>query len=534
MRRSVVASVLLVVVLATPSGAFSTASVGLRPKSKAGRPAQVGVRMRGGAGSCRMSTAARQVATLPPMFTGPLPSHCRAVLFDIDGTLADSFQLAFTATNKVLTNHQYDPVDAEQYHYGCRFTTPVRLATHAGLKPDDPEFEKVGRTLGQEFDELYISLVDETTAGFYPGIKELIDGLPGDVKIGALTNAAVAYAEAVLKANGVRARFAAVHGADDVPRPKPAPDGLLQCLREMEVDPGDAVYIGDSPSDGQAALQAGCASVAVPWGANKPEALVGFFDTIVHSVPSLADVLTPPPWEGGVHVLLDRDGVVNEDVGSPGVLTSEQVVLAAGADRAISTLRDRGCRVSLVTNQNALGKGLLSMATLYSIHSRLLEAVPGVCDVFVAVGAEKLSGPEGERSPGAAGARDPAVLGSRKFASKPMPDIISAALQQAGSGPCAHAHDDAGGSGCAKGKAATSVLIGDNITDLIAGKRAGVDVLVLVTSSEHGREAAAAVRRGGLEESWGVTTSEAEEILSRMSVCATLEDALERVGALAA
>jgi hypothetical protein len=37
-----------------------------------------------------------------------------------------------------------------------------------------------------------------------------------------------------------------------------------------------------------------------------------------------------------------------------------------------------------------------------------------------------------------------------------------------------------------------------------------------------------------LEESWGVTTSEAEEILSRMSVCATLEDALERVGALAA
>ena len=74
-----------------------------------------------------MSTAARQVATLPPMFTGPLPSHCRAVLFDIDGTLADSFQLAFTATNHVLANHQHDPVDAEQYHYGEARAALVRL-----------------------------------------------------------------------------------------------------------------------------------------------------------------------------------------------------------------------------------------------------------------------------------------------------------------------------------------------------------------------------------------------------------------------
>ena len=229
-----------------------------------------------------------EMSALPPMYTGPLPSECRAVLFDIDGTLADSFHLAFSATNKVLTNNNFKPINDEQYHYGSRFTTPIRLATHTGLQPGDANFEEIGRKLGAEFDQLYINLVDSKTAGFYSGMKALIQAIPADVQVGALTNAAVAYAEAVLQANGVRELFSAVHGADDVPKPKPAPDGILQCLSEMGVKPSEAVYIGDSPSDGRAALAAGCASVAVSWGANTPESLAGSFDTIVHSVSSLA------------------------------------------------------------------------------------------------------------------------------------------------------------------------------------------------------------------------------------------------------
>ena len=147
--------------------------------------------------------------------------------------------------------------------------------------------------MGAEFDALYISMVDTKTAGFYEGMKDLIESTPPDVKLGALTNAAVAYAEAVLSANGVRERFAVVHGADDVPKPKPAPDGILQCLDELRVRAHEAVYIGDSPSDGRAALSAGCASVAVTWGANSPQNLAGFFDTMVHSVESLGLALFP-------------------------------------------------------------------------------------------------------------------------------------------------------------------------------------------------------------------------------------------------
>ena len=191
-------------------------------------------------------------------YKGPLPRGKKAVIFDIDGTLCDSFKLAFSATNQVLTNNNYQPIDEEQYHYGSRFTTPDRLATHVGLSADDGEkFKEVGSLLGREFDQLYIGLVDETTAGFYPGVHELVASIPPHVKIGALTNAACEYAEAVLRANGVRERFEVVHGADDVPAPKPKPDGLLLCCYELGVEPCDAVYIGDSPSDGRAAQSAG-------------------------------------------------------------------------------------------------------------------------------------------------------------------------------------------------------------------------------------------------------------------------------------
>jgi hypothetical protein len=136
----------------------------------------------------RPMAMAADMAPLPPMFTGPLPSGSKAVIFDIDGTLADSFQLAFSATNKVLTNNNFPPITAEQYHFGCRYTTPVRLATHTGLSPSDADFEARGAKLGAEFDALYIGMVDAKTAGFYPGMHELIRRVPSDVKIGKIVH----------------------------------------------------------------------------------------------------------------------------------------------------------------------------------------------------------------------------------------------------------------------------------------------------------------------------------------------------------
>ena len=152
------------------------------------------------------------------------------------------------------------------------------------------------------------------------------------------------------------------------------------------------------------------------------------------------DAVAPRPWT----VLLDRDGVLNADVGSPGVVHEEQFELLPGVSDAVRDLKEDGHACVVVTNQNARRKGLLSAETLEKLHASLRKEVP-VDDIFVATG---LDGP----------------------ALKPSPELVNLALGDAD-------RDRA-------------VLVGDSRTDMIAACRAGV-LAVLVTSSHHGVACAA-------------------------------------------
>lgn len=260
----------------------------------------------------------------------------KGVIFDIDGTLADSWKLGYNATQAVLKNNNIPPITEELYHEGTRYSTPERLARHAGLLPvrDDVEFRRRGDSLAEEFDRLYVRLVSTETAAFYGGIRGLILDLPyrgggdggnssgniptdnvgGGVKIAALTNACVAYAHAVLKVNCpvcarkasgavrddgnndgddcVYGRFQSIHGADTVPRPKPSPDGLYVCCKDIGIAAENCVYIGDSPSDAVAAKEAGMLAIGVLWGSHSEEAVTSApFDFVCKSVDELKQLL---------------------------------------------------------------------------------------------------------------------------------------------------------------------------------------------------------------------------------------------------
>jgi len=259
----------------------------------------------------------------------------QAIIFDIDGTLVDSWKLGYDATLVVLKNNQLPLINEETYHEGTKYSTPQRLARHAGLEPspitiptniidndsDDIDdeatsskennllFEQMGNKLGAEFDELYVGLVSTETAGLYPGIKEVLERIvtsatqqqQPSIMMGCLTNACVSYAHAVLKVNdndndtdnandndndndnsnnkvvtgvvGLQEMMISVHGADTVPAAKPKPDGLYQVCEELHVNPCDSVYIGDSPSDALAADAAGMPSIGVTWGSHSVESL---------------------------------------------------------------------------------------------------------------------------------------------------------------------------------------------------------------------------------------------------------------------
>ena len=128
------------------------------------------------------------------------------------------------------------------------------------------------------------------------------------MKIAALTNACVAYAHSVLKTNcpvlskdfesaqndtdGIYNRFLSIHGADTVPKPKPDPSGLLKCCSEINLDPKQCVYIGDSPSDAIAADKAGMVAIGVLWGSHPKESLQKApFSYICETVEELKSLL---------------------------------------------------------------------------------------------------------------------------------------------------------------------------------------------------------------------------------------------------
>lgn len=72
-------------------------------------------------------------------------------------------------------------------------------------------------------------------------------------------------------------------------------------------------------------------------------------------------------------MLLDRDGVINEDVGSPGVCHVDDFRLVPGAAAAIAKLKRAGATVCVVTNQTCVGKGLVTELELDGIHRRMRD-----------------------------------------------------------------------------------------------------------------------------------------------------------------
>ena len=144
-------------------------------------------------------------------------------------------------------------------------------------------------------------------------------------------------------------------------------------------------------------------------------------------------------------MLLDRDGVLNRDVGSPGVVRAEQFSLLPGVADAVRALKEDGHACMVVTNQNARRKkAYCRQRRSQAVHASLRKEVP-VDDIFVATG---LDGP----------------------ALKPSPDLVNLALGDA--------------------DRERAVLVGDSRTDMIAACRAGI-LAVLVTSSHHGVACAA-------------------------------------------
>jgi HAD superfamily hydrolase (TIGR01509 family) len=202
-------------------------------------------------------------------------SEERGIIWDLDGTLSDSFSLGYEATNHILQKYGYPLITEDQYQDGTRFPTQQRMAWHATGAVED----EIGKTLGNEFDAYYIALVDSANTKLYPEIISLLEQFHTEstcrTKMSILSNASSAYVARVVFVHQLEQYFQSWYGVDDVPSGKPDPSGLQKIIQELELEKSQCLYIGDSPSDGQAAKAAGIYSIGVTWGHSSSDLLRG-------------------------------------------------------------------------------------------------------------------------------------------------------------------------------------------------------------------------------------------------------------------
>jgi pyrophosphatase PpaX len=127
----------------------------------------------------------------------------------------------------------------------------------------------------------------------YEGVEDLLHDLgKAGVKTGLVTSKSRFTTQMAFDLTGIEAYFDATVCAGEASGNKPAPDPILACLEQVGVDPSAAAYVGDSPSDMQAAIAAGVVAIAVTWGVFSTERLVAEKpDVLVHTIPELAEKL---------------------------------------------------------------------------------------------------------------------------------------------------------------------------------------------------------------------------------------------------
>jgi 2-phosphoglycolate phosphatase len=189
----------------------------------------------------------------------------RAVLFDFDGTLADTAPDLAAAVNRMRAEQGQEPLPLERLRPFA--SAGARGLVHAafGVKPEDPEY----KALRESFLDFYAERVCKETT-LFPGIAELLGELRSrDIRWGVVTNKATRFTEQILLSLQLKPDCVAC--GDSTPILNPHPASLLHAAEQLNLPPASCYYLGDDLRDMKAAHAAGMHAIAVEWGYHHPE-----------------------------------------------------------------------------------------------------------------------------------------------------------------------------------------------------------------------------------------------------------------------
>jgi phosphoglycolate phosphatase len=206
----------------------------------------------------------------------------RAVLFDFDGTLIDSYAAITASVNHVRAIHGLPPLPEEEVrrHVG---RGPAYLLEHtvpgADMAADWPRYRA------------HHPSVMESGTRLLPGAAEVLAALRRDGrKVGVCSNKPRLFTVKLLAHLGLSVDL--VLGPEDVARPKPAPDMLLAALQRLALPADEVRYVGDMVVDIQTARDAGVQVWVVPTGSDERATLEAAHpDRLLHDLHEVIELL---------------------------------------------------------------------------------------------------------------------------------------------------------------------------------------------------------------------------------------------------
>jgi phosphoglycolate phosphatase len=190
------------------------------------------------------------------------PTPWRAMLFDLDGTLADTAPDLAAAANAMRAARDLEPLPLERLRpmasHGARGLLNVAFDT----TPDDADYE----ALRLEFLDRYEAAL-AVHSKLFDGMADVLDAIEKrGLAWGIVTNKAMRFTDPLTVLLGLSPRAGAIVSGDTTPFAKPHPAPLLHAAELLDIPASECIYVGDDLRDVAAGHAAGMHTVAAAWG----------------------------------------------------------------------------------------------------------------------------------------------------------------------------------------------------------------------------------------------------------------------------
>ena len=216
------------------------------------------------------------------------PAGYKLILYDLDGTLIDSFEDIGRALNSALAKS------------GLPLLSLQKVKSFVGDGAD----VLLERALGAEHlhraDEVTASFMDfyrarpATTASLYPGVRDTLETIRAmGLAQAVVTNKPHEFAVQSCEGAGLSELLDRIQGASAAVPLKPDPEAALMIMEELSIERSQCLMVGDGSADVKMARAAGIAVAGCTWGSSSREALISLgAGTIIDSIEELLSVIT--------------------------------------------------------------------------------------------------------------------------------------------------------------------------------------------------------------------------------------------------